>query len=216
MMRTNVIRALRGQIAKPFDAELEAVNCHHNYVQRENHFGENVLVTRKGAVRAAKGVLGIIPGSMGAKSFIVRGLGNAESFDSCSHGAGRVMSRTAAKKLVTLDEHIRDTAGVECRKDEGVIDETPKAYKPIEAVMAAQADLVEIVHTLKQVVCVKGQPLSRRHQGSSNAKEATLCRVRHRADAAPRHPVWQGSRGHATRNGGWQTDDPGGRRVQIL
>ncbi|MCX8476740.1 MAG: RtcB family protein [Sphingomonas sp.] len=156
MMMTNVIRALRGQIAKPFDAELEAVNCHHNYVQRENHFGENVLVTRKGAVRAAKGVLGIIPGSMGAKSFIVRGLGNAASFDSCSHGAGRVMSRTAAKKLVTLDEHIRDTAGVECRKDEGVIDETPKAYKPIEAVMAAQADLVEIVHTLKQVVCVKG------------------------------------------------------------
>jgi tRNA-splicing ligase RtcB len=156
MMMTNVIRALRGQIAKPFDAELEAVNCHHNYVQRENHFGENVLVTRKGAVRAAKGVLGIIPGSMGAKSFIVRGLGNAESFDSCSHGAGRIMSRTAAKKLVTLDQHIRDTAGVECRKDEGVIDETPKAYKPIEAVMAAQADLVEIVHTLKQVVCVKG------------------------------------------------------------
>lgn len=155
-MMTNVIRALRGQIAKPFDAEMEAVNCHHNYVQRENHFGQNVLVTRKGAVRAAKGVMGIIPGSMGAKSFIVRGLGNPESFDSCSHGAGRVMSRTAAKKLVTLDEHIADTAGVECRKDEGVIDETPKAYKPIEAVMAAQADLVEIVHTLKQVVCVKG------------------------------------------------------------
>jgi tRNA-splicing ligase RtcB len=156
MMMTNVIRSLRGQIAKPFDAEMEAVNCHHNYVQRENHFGENVLVTRKGAVRAAKGVMGIIPGSMGAKSFIVRGLGNPESFDSCSHGAGRVMSRTAAKKLVTLDEHIADTAGVECRKDEGVIDETPKAYKSIEAVMAAQADLVEIVHTLKQVVCVKG------------------------------------------------------------
>ncbi len=156
MMMTNVIRALRSEIAKPFDAELEAVNCHHNYVQRENHFGENVLVTRKGAVRAAKGVMGIIPGSMGAKSFIVRGRGNADSFDSCSHGAGRVMSRTAAKKLVTLDEHIRDTQGVECRKDAGVIDETPKAYKPIEKVMAAQADLVEIVHTLKQVVCVKG------------------------------------------------------------
>ncbi len=155
-MMTNVIRALRGQIARPFDAEMEAVNCHHNYVQRENHFGQNVLVTRKGAVRAAKGVMGIIPGSMGAKSFIVRGLGNPESFDSCSHGAGRVMSRTAARKLVTLDEHIADTAGVECRKDEGVIDETPRAYKPIEAVMAAQADLVEIVHTLKQVVCVKG------------------------------------------------------------
>src|SRR4051794_21159957 len=142
-MMTNVIAALRGQIAKPFEAELEAVNCHHNYVRRENHFGENVLVTRKGAVRAAKGVMGIIPGSMGAKSFIVRGLGNSESFDSCSHGAGRVMSRTEAKKRVTLDEHIRDTEGVECRKDEGVIDETPKAYKPIEAVMAAQADLVE-------------------------------------------------------------------------
>ena len=156
MMMTNVIAALRGQIAKPFEAELEAVNCHHNYVTRENHFGENVLVTRKGAVHAAKGVLGIIPGSMGAKSFIVRGLGNPESFDSCSHGAGRIMSRTEAKKLVTLDEHIRDTEGVECRKDEGVIDETPRAYKPIEAVMAAQADLVEIVHTLKQVVCVKG------------------------------------------------------------
>jgi len=156
MMMTNVIKALRTQIAKPFDAELEAVNCHHNYVTRENHFGENVLVTRKGAVRAAKGTLGIIPGSMGAKSFIVRGLGNPESFDSCSHGAGRIMSRTAAKKLVTLDEHVADTAGVECRKDEGVLDETPKAYKPIEAVMAAQADLVEVVHTLKQVVCVKG------------------------------------------------------------
>ena len=156
MMMTNVIAALRGQIAKPFEAELEAVNCHHNYVTRENHFGENVLVTRKGAVRAAKGTLGIIPGSMGAKSFIVRGLGNPESFDSCSHGAGRVMSRNEAKRLVTLDEHVRDTEGVECRKDAGVIDETPKAYKPIEAVMAAQADLVEIVHTLKQVVCVKG------------------------------------------------------------
>jgi tRNA-splicing ligase RtcB len=156
MMMTNVIRALRSQIAKPFDAELEAVNCHHNYVRRENHFGENVLVTRKGAVRAAKGVMGIIPGSMGAKSFIVRGLGNTESFESCSHGAGRVMSRNEAKRQVTLAEHVADTAGVECRKDAGVIDETPKAYKPIEAVMAAQADLVEIVHTLKQVVCVKG------------------------------------------------------------
>jgi len=156
MMMANVIAALRKQIAKPFEAELEAVNCHHNYVTRENHFGENVLVTRKGAVRAAKGVLGIIPGSMGAKSFIVRGLGNPDSFDSCSHGAGRVMSRTEAKRVVTLDEHIADTAGVECRKDVGVIDETPRAYKPIEAVMAAQADLVEIVHTLKQVVCVKG------------------------------------------------------------
>ncbi|UYV15918.1 RtcB family protein [Porphyrobacter sp. ULC335] len=156
VMMAHVLDAVRSQIAKPFDAECEAVNCHHNYVTREHHFGENVLVTRKGAVRAATGVMGIIPGSMGAKSFIVRGLGNPESFDSCSHGAGRVMSRTEAKKLVTLDEHLADTAGVECRKDAGVIDETPRAYKPIEAVMAAQADLVEIVHTLKQVVCVKG------------------------------------------------------------
>jgi tRNA-splicing ligase RtcB len=156
MMMTNVIRAIRSVIAKPFEAELEAINCHHNYVQKENHFGENVLVTRKGAVRAAKGVMGIIPGSMGAKSFIVRGRGNAESFDSCSHGAGRLMSRTEAKKVFTLDDHILATEGVECRKDAGVIDETPAAYKPIEAVMAAQADLVEIVHTLKQVVCVKG------------------------------------------------------------
>lgn len=156
VMMAHALDALRSQIAKPFDAECEAVNCHHNYVTREHHFGENVLVTRKGAVRAAKGTMGIIPGSMGAKSFIVRGLGNPESFDSCSHGAGRVMSRTQAKKLVTLDEHLADTAGVECRKDVDVIDETPRAYKPIEAVMAAQADLVEIVHTLKQVVCVKG------------------------------------------------------------
>lgn len=156
MMMASVIAALRGVISKPFNAELEAINCHHNYVTRENHFGENVLVTRKGAVRAAKGVMGIIPGSMGAKSFIVRGLGNAQSFDSCSHGAGRVMSRTEAKKAVTLAEHIADTQGVSCRKDQSVIDESPRAYKPIEAVMAAQADLVEIVHTLKQVVCVKG------------------------------------------------------------
>ena len=156
VMMTNIVRALRAEIAKPFEAELEAVNCHHNYVARERHFGENVLVTRKGAVRAAEGVMGIIPGSMGAKSFIVRGLGNREAFESCSHGAGRVMSRNEAKRQVTLAEHVADTAGVECRKDADVIDETPRAYKPIEAVMAAQADLVEIVHTLKQVVCVKG------------------------------------------------------------
>ena len=156
MMMTNVVRAIRTIIAKPFEAELEAINCHHNYVQKENHFGENVLVTRKGAVRAAEGVMGIIPGSMGAKSFIVRGLGNKESFDSCSHGAGRLMSRTEAKKRFTVEDHMLATEGVECRKDVSVIDETPAAYKPIEAVMAAQSDLVEIVHTLKQVVCVKG------------------------------------------------------------
>jgi tRNA-splicing ligase RtcB len=156
LMMRHIVTALRQVLPKPFDAALEAVNCHHNYVARENHFGENVLVTRKGAVRAGKGTMGIIPGSMGAKSFIVRGLGNEESFCSCSHGAGRVMSRTEARRRVTLAEHIHDTAGVECRKDEAVIDETPRAYKPIEAVMAAQADLVEIVHTLKQIVCVKG------------------------------------------------------------
>ena len=133
-----------------------AVSCHHNYVSQEKHFGKRVLVTRKGAVKASLGMLGIIPGSMGAKSFIVRGKGNRDSFHSCSHGAGRAMSRTAAKKLFTLEDHERDTAGVECRKDEGVLDETPKAYKDIDEVMASQADLVDIVHTLKQVVCVKG------------------------------------------------------------
>ncbi len=133
-----------------------AVNCHHNYVEREEHFGERVWLTRKGAVSARKGELGIIPGSMGARSFIVRGLGNPQSFQSCSHGAGRVMSRTAAKERFTLDEHIAATAHVECRKDQGVIDETPMAYKDIDAVIAAQSDLVEVVHTLRQVVCVKG------------------------------------------------------------
>ena len=155
-MMKAVITALRGEIAKPFDVAVEAINCHHNYVQRENHLGANVLVTRKGAVRAAEGMMGIIPGSMGAKSFIVRGLGNKDAFESCSHGAGRVMSRTAAKNTFTVADHIADTEGVACRKDVSVIDETPRAYKSIEAVMAAQSDLVEIVHTLKQVVCVKG------------------------------------------------------------
>jgi tRNA-splicing ligase RtcB (3'-phosphate/5'-hydroxy nucleic acid ligase) len=156
VMMRHAIDALRRAIPKPFEAHLEAVNCHHNYVAREEHYGEEVLVTRKGAVRAAEGVMGIIPGSMGAKSFIVRGRGDAESFCSCSHGAGRVMSRTEAKRQFTIADHIAATAGVECRKDEDVIDETPKAYKDIDAVMAAQAALVEIVHTLRQVVCVKG------------------------------------------------------------
>lgn len=135
---------------------MEAINCHHNYVQKEQHFGEEIYVTRKGAVSAQKGQYGIIPGSMGAKSFIVRGLGHEESFCSCSHGAGRVMSRTKAKKLFSVDDQIRATAHVECRKDADVIDEIPMAYKDIDAVMAAQSDLVEIVHTLRQVVCVKG------------------------------------------------------------
>jgi tRNA-splicing ligase RtcB len=140
----------------PFQLTDEAVNCHHNYVVRERHYGEEVLVTRKGAVRAGAGELGIIPGSMGARSFIVRGKGNPESFLSCSHGAGRTLSRNEAKRRFTVADHERATAGVECRKDAGVIDETPAAYKPIDAVMAAQADLVDVVHELKQVVCVKG------------------------------------------------------------
>ncbi len=133
-----------------------AVNCHHNYVQQEEHFGASVFVTRKGAVRAGLGELGIIPGSMGAKSFIVRGKGNPDSFHSCSHGAGRTMSRGEAFRRFTVEDHVAATAGVECRKDGAVIDETPMAYKDIDAVMAAQSDLVDIVHTLKQVVCVKG------------------------------------------------------------
>ncbi|MCW0181353.1 MAG: RtcB family protein [Zavarzinia sp.] len=155
-MMTNAMRALRAEIPKPFEAELEAIDCHHNYVRREKHFDRNLLVTRKGAVRAATGVKGIIPGSMGACSYIVRGKGSAQSFDSCSHGAGRLMSRAEAKRRFTLADHAAATEGVECRKDAEVIDETPAAYKPIDKVMAAQADLVDIVHTLKQVVCVKG------------------------------------------------------------
>jgi len=156
IMMSHTIEAVRKIIKKPFDAGVEAINCHHNYVARESHFGEDVFVTRKGAVRARKGDMGIIPGSMGAKSYIVRGLGNEESFCSCSHGAGRVMSRTEAKKQVSLEEHIEATQGVECRKDNGVVDETPSAYKDIDKVMEAQKDLVEIVHVLKQAICVKG------------------------------------------------------------
>ncbi len=156
IMMRNTIEAFAKFMGRPLTTSLEAVNCHHNYVSHETHLGEDVIVTRKGAVSAQEGQLGIIPGSMGAKSFIVRGKGNPESFCSCSHGAGRVMSRTQAKKVFTLADHIRDTAGVECRKDEAVLDETPKAYKNIDDVMAAQADLVEIVHTLRQIVCVKG------------------------------------------------------------
>ncbi|MEP0856123.1 RtcB family protein [Trichocoleus sp. DQ-U1] len=141
-----------GKQTKP----LLSVNCHHNYAEKEVHFGEDVYVTRKGAVRAREEDYGIIPGSMGAKSFIVKGKGNAESYCSCSHGAGRLMSRNKAKNIYTLDDLIQQTNGVECRKDEGVLDEIPGAYKPIEQVMANQADLVEVVATLKQVVCIKG------------------------------------------------------------
>lgn len=156
VMMSRVLAALSKIVTKPFMTQQEAVNCHHNYVQKETHFGEDILVTRKGAVSAQKGQMGIIPGSMGAKSFIVRGLGNEESFCSCSHGAGRTMSRTAAKKRFTVEDQIRATAHVECRKDSDVIDEIPMAYKDIDAVMMAQSALVEVVHTLRQVVCVKG------------------------------------------------------------
>ena len=156
IMMEKAIQALRTIVPKPFDAAVKAVNCHHNYVAKEEHYGEEVFVTRKGAVRARVGEYGIIPGSMGAKSFIVKGKGNEESFCSCSHGAGRVMSRTEAKKVFTIDDQIAQTEGVECRKDADVIDEIPAAYKNIEDVMSAQNDLVEVVHTLRQVVCVKG------------------------------------------------------------
>ena len=157
LMMEQIVGAVRRSGEVPaFSAEVKAINCHHNYVARESHYGENVLVTRKGAVRAREGDMGIIPGSMGARSYIVRGKGNAESFHSCSHGAGRAMSRNEAKRRFSLADHARMTEGVECRKDADVIDETPAAYKSIDAVMAAQTDLVEIVHTLRQVVCVKG------------------------------------------------------------
>ena len=140
----------------PFTVTTEAVNCHHNYVAREHHFGADVWLTRKGAIRAGKGELGIVPGSMGARSYIVRGKGNPESFCSSAHGAGRRMSRTAATKRFTEADFARQTEGVICRKDKGVVDEIPGAYKDIDEVMANQRDLTEILHTLKQVVCVKG------------------------------------------------------------
>jgi tRNA-splicing ligase RtcB len=157
LMMEQIIEAVRnsGEV-RPFTARVQAINCHHNYVARERHYGQKIFVTRKGAVRAQEGDLGIIPGSMGARSFIVRGKGNPESFMSCSHGAGRAMSRGEAKRRFTVEDHLRMTEGVECRKDAGVVDETPAAYKSIDAVMAAPSDLVEIVHTLRQVVCVKG------------------------------------------------------------
>jgi tRNA-splicing ligase RtcB len=157
LMMAAVIDALRRTKSLPkFKVDRMAVNCHHNYVTREQHFGREVYITRKGAVRAGKGELGIIPGSMGTRSYIVRGRGNAQSFDSCSHGAGRAMSRRRARRVFSLEDHKRATEGVECRKDADVIDETPGAYKPIDKVMAAQSDLVEVVHTLRQLICVKG------------------------------------------------------------
>lgn len=154
-MMARVLHEMRQRLPK-FQLEKIAVNCHHNYVQREQHHGESLLITRKGAVSARAGELGIIPGSMGTCSYIVRGKGNADSFHSCSHGAGRVMSRTQARASITLKQHREATAHVECRKDAAVIDESPAAYKSIDAVMAAQTDLVEVLHTLRQVVCIKG------------------------------------------------------------
>lgn len=156
LMMERVLHSLRESGLPSFQARLEAVNCHHNYLSRETHFNEEVIVTRKGAVHAGRGVMGIIPGSMGARSFIVRGLGNPDSFNSCSHGAGRVMSRTQAKKVFTLEDHQKAMVGIEARLDQDVVDETPGAYKDIQAVMEAQRDLVEIVYTLKQVLVVKG------------------------------------------------------------
>ena len=150
-----VIEALHRHLP-PFERTTEAVNCHHNYVERERHYGADVWVTRKGAIRAGQGELGIIPGSMGARSYIVRGKGSPDSFDSCAHGAGRRMSRTQAQKQFSTADLEAQTAGVICRKDRGVIDEIPGAYKDIDQVMANQNDLVEVVHTLKQVLCVKG------------------------------------------------------------
>ena len=152
-----VLHALKKSRGIPqFESTDMAVNCHHNYVTKEFHYGKSVWITRKGAIRAGKGDLGIIPGSMGARSYIVRGLGCKESFCSASHGAGRKMSRTEAKNTFSVADHKKATEGVECRKDSDVVDETPDAYKSIDDVMRAQSDLVEVVHTLKQVVCVKG------------------------------------------------------------
>lgn len=150
-----VLKAL-GRHLTEFNVTSEVVNCHHNYVALEHHFGQNVWVTRKGAIRARDGDLGIIPGSMGARSYIVKGKGNPESFTSCAHGAGRRMSRTAAEKQFTAADLEKQTEGVICRKDKGVVDEIPGAYKDIDTVMANQADLVDVMHRLKQVVCVKG------------------------------------------------------------
>ncbi|MCF2857785.1 RtcB family protein [Pseudoalteromonas sp. SMS1] len=156
LMMFNALKALKDELPMPFETIDVAVNCHHNYISKEVHFGKACYVTRKGALRAEHGEMGIIPGNMGARSYIVRGLGNADSFNSCSHGAGRVMSRTQAKKVYSIADHEAATQGVECRKDAAVIDEIPHAYKDIDKVMAAQQDLVEVMHTLKQIVCVKG------------------------------------------------------------
>ena len=157
--RREMIRLVLGALAvhvPPFESDGEAISCHHNYVARERHFGEDLFVTRKGAIRAGEGEMGIIPGSMGTRSFIVRGRGNPQSLCSCAHGAGRRMSRAEAKRRFSHADLVEQTRGVECRKDNDVIDEIPEAYKPIDEVMEDQSDLVEVVHTLKQVICIKG------------------------------------------------------------
>lgn len=156
VMMKKTIAALRRHIKKPVEITQEAINCHHNYVEQETHFGRQLWVTRKGAIRARDGDLGVIPGSMGQRSYIVRGKGNLDSYCSCAHGAGRKFSRTAARKQFSVDDLRAQTEGVECRKDSAVLDELPAAYKDIDEVMANQTDLVEVLHTLKQVVCVKG------------------------------------------------------------
>ena len=156
IMMEKIIKSVRTTVKTPFKIIDKAINCHHNYVTKETHYNQNLWVTRKGAVKAEKGDLGIIPGSMGAKSFIVRGKGNSDSLNSCSHGAGRMMSRNEAKKSFSEKDVQEQTKGVECKKNSSVIDEIPKAYKPIEKVMAAQSELVEIVAELKQVICIKG------------------------------------------------------------
>lgn len=156
MMNRALETLRRGRLFPPFEVDEKAVNCHHNYVQRETHFGGECWITRKGAIRAGKGELGIIPGSMGARSYIVQGKGESDSFESCSHGAGRRMSRNQARKTVSVESHARALADVECNKGESTLDETPSAYKDIDAVMRAQKDLVEPIHTLRQILCVKG------------------------------------------------------------
>jgi len=156
IMMDRIIQSIRNSISKPFTITDQAINCHHNYVTKEYHYNKEFWITRKGALRSQKGDLGIIPGSMGARSFIVRGKGNTESLTSCSHGAGRIMSRNMAKKLFNEKDLKEQTKGVECKKDSSVIDEIPNAYKPIEKVMSAQSDLIEVITELKQIICIKG------------------------------------------------------------
>lgn len=156
VMMSRSLSALSDALGRPAEVSEPMINCHHNYIAKERHWGENVWVTRKGAVRAAEGEMGIIPGAMGRASFIVRGKGNRDSLQSCSHGAGRIMSRTAARKQFTVEDHKQFTQGLECRKDADVVDETPLAYKDVHAVMAAQSDLVDPMHQLRALVCVKG------------------------------------------------------------